>query len=68
MIERENRKKRNNMGDDCSLEDLREEYYKYKEKQYEFGRYKSEYQIQKAFDKGKIFVLKGGIRGTSWLL
>jgi hypothetical protein len=48
--------------------DLREEYYKYKEKMYKFGKYGTREQILDEFLKGKIFVLKGGLGVGSWVM
>jgi len=56
------------MVNDNSLEDLRMEYYKYKEKKYKFGKYGTREQILDEFLKGKIFVLKGGLRVGGWIL
>ncbi len=56
-----------NMGNYNSLEDLRKEYYKkYKEKKYNFGKYGTAKQIQNEFQKGKIFILKGGLNSLDW--
>lgn len=51
-----------------SLEDLRKEYHKYKEKKYKFGKYGTREQIKNEFLKGKIFVLKGGLGVGGWIL
>lgn len=53
------------------LEELKEEYQIYKKKEYNFGRYYGygiREQIQNEFSKGKIFVLKGGLRIEDWIL
>jgi len=55
-----------NIVNDYSLEDLSKEYYKYKEKKYKFGKYGTREQILDEFSKGKIFVLKGGLRIVDW--
>ncbi len=56
-----------NMVNSNSLEDLREEYHKYKEKKYKYGKYGTAEQIQNEFLKGKIFILKGGLKSFDWI-
>jgi len=43
------------------------EYQKYKEGSYQFGNYSTKEQIHEEFLKGKIFVLKGGLRVVDWI-
>lgn len=50
------------------VEELKQEYLNYKRKNYQFGKYNTEMEIQNAFLERKIFVLKGGWRTTTWVL
>ena len=56
------------MVNSSTLEDLKEEYRQYKEKKYKFGKYGTAEQIQNEFFKGKIFILKGGLRSFDWFI
>lgn len=54
-----------------SIENLDEhvlELQKYKEGNYKFGNYRSDEEISKEILKGKIFVLKGGMKVGDWIL
>jgi len=51
-----------------NLDDYILEFQNYKEGNYKFGKYWTNEQIQNEFLKGKIFVLKGGLRFDGWFV
>lgn len=51
-----------------NLDDYILEFQNYKEGNYKFGKYWTNEQIQNEFLKGKIFVLKGGLRFEGWFV
>ncbi|MHA1988176.1 MAG: hypothetical protein ACW98D_16195 [Promethearchaeota archaeon] len=48
------------MENNNSLDELKKAYNNYKEKNYTFGHYETEEQIENEFSNGKIFVFAGG--------
>ncbi|MFX1390008.1 MAG: hypothetical protein ACFE9Z_08105 [Promethearchaeota archaeon] len=56
------------MNKDNLIQDLKDKYQKYKQKEYHFGCYETKDQLREAFIKGKIFVIKGGLRLGDWIL
>lgn len=57
-----------NINNGNLIDILRKEYHKYKEKMYKFGKYGTKYQIHNEFLQGKVFILKGGLRGIDWTI
>lgn len=56
------------MHSENHIEQLKEVYNNYKEKKYNFGKYKTINQIREEYLNGKVFVLKGGLRHVDWAI